>query len=149
MGEHKFLKHLRDDHAEQKKLGKKLTEARAPQERSQLRKKFQESMYPHMVGEEVSIFQRITQAADEEVRDDGLEGLQEHHVAKIVLREIMDLDPESKIFRAKSKVLDELNKHHIEEEEGKIFQHLQKLCDDQELDRLFERYEKGEEGAKS
>jgi len=149
MGEHKFLKHLRDDHAEQKKLGKKLIEARAPQEKSQLRKKFQESLYPHMVGEEVSIFQRITQAADEEVRDDGLEGLQEHHVAKIVLREIMDLDPESKIFKAKSKVLDELNKHHIEEEEGKIFQHLQKLCDDQELDRLFERYEKGEEGAKS
>jgi len=149
MREHKFLKHLRDDHAEQKKLGKKLIEARAPQEKSQLRKKFQESLYPHMVGEEVSIFQRITQAADEEVRDDGLEGLQEHHVAKIVLREIMDLDPESKIFKAKSKVLDELNKHHIEEEEGKIFQHLQKLCDDQELDRLFERYEKGEEGAKS
>jgi len=149
MREHKFLKHLREDHAEQKKRGKKLIEARGPQERSQLRKQLHESLYPHMVGEEVSIFQRITQAADEEVRDDGLEGLQEHHVAKIVLREIMDLDPESKIFKAKSKVLVELNKHHTEEEERKIFKHLRKLCDDQELDRLFEQYEKGEKGAKS
>ena len=149
MREHRFLKHLREDHAEQRKLGKKLSEARGSQERSQLRKQLHESLYPHMVGEEASIFRRITQAADEETRENGLEALQEHHVAKVVLREIMDLDPENKIFKAKSKILLELNKHHHEEEEGKIFKHLRKLCDDQELDRLFEQYEKGEEGAKS
>jgi hypothetical protein len=55
MSKHKFLKHLREDHAEQKNRGKKLIEARGPQERSQLRKQLHESLYPHMVGEEVSI----------------------------------------------------------------------------------------------
>jgi len=149
LSEHEFLKHLKEDHKEQKRLGKELIGAGDSKERKRLRKQFHESLYPHVIGEEVSIFKRLSKTDDDEVREDGLEGLQEHHVAKILLAELMDLDPEDKIFKAKTKVLDELNRHHIKEEEGKIFDHLQKLCKDEELDSLFEQYEKGEEKAKS
>lgn len=148
MSEHKFLEHLRKDHEEQKNLGKKLSEAKDPDEREKLRQRFYESLQPHIIGEEASIFPRLKESDDEEARDDGLEGLQEHHVAKLVLRELMDLEPNSDIFKAKAKVLDELNRHHIEEEEKDVFRHLKKLCSDEELDKLFQQYEKAEEGAK-
>jgi len=149
MSEHEFLKHLRKDHDEQKSLGKRMVAAKTSEERKQLREKFHESLYPHMIGEEASIFPKLIGADDEEAKDDGQEGVQEHHVAKLVLRELMDLDPGSDIFKAKAKVLDELNRHHIEEEEGDVFKHLNNLCDEKELDQLFKKYESAEEKAKS
>jgi hemerythrin superfamily protein len=149
MSEHDFLKHLRKDHDKQKKLGEQLVDASQPEERKRLRQQFYESLYPHMIGEEDSIFQLLTGADDEDAKQDGLEGLQEHHIGKIVLRELMELDLQSNVFRAKAKILDELNRHHIEEEEEAVFGHLKKLCSDQELDRLFNQYEQSEEGAKS
>lgn len=148
MSEHKFLAHLRQDHNEQKDLGKKLSEAKDPQQRERLRRQFYESLLPHMIGEEASIFKMLTKSDDDEVRDDGLESTQEHHVAKIVLRELMDLKTNSDIFKAKAAVLDEVNRHHIEEEETAIFGHLKRLCDDKKLDTLFEQYEQAEEKAK-
>lgn len=148
MSEHEFLQHLRKDHAEQKKIGKQLIAAKDPAERDRLRKEFYNKLYPHMVGEEASMFRRLKEADDEEARDDGLEGLQEHHVAKMVMRELLDLETDSEVFKAKAKVLDELNRHHIGEEEEDVFGHLQKLCDDTELSKLFEQYEKAEEDAK-
>ncbi|MFZ0241914.1 MAG: hemerythrin domain-containing protein [Desulfobacterales bacterium] len=149
MSEHEFLEHLRQDHEEQKTLGKKLSEAKEPDERERLRKQFYESLHPHIMGEEASIFPRLKKSDDEEARDDSLEGLQEHHVAKLVLRELMDLETNSDIFKAKAKVLDELNRHHIEEEEKDIFGHLKKQCSKEEMDKLFKQYEEAEEGAKS
>ena len=149
MGEHDFLIHLREDHMEQKKLGEQLSEAKDPEEREHLRNELFKSLYPHMIGEEASIFELLKDSDDEEARDDGLEGLQEHHVGKIVLKELMDLSLDSDIFKAKAKVLDELNRHHIEEEEKDVFGHLKKLCSEQEMDKLFEQYEQAEEKAKS
>lgn len=148
MGDHKFLQHLKKDHKEQKNLAKKLIEAKSSKERKTLRQEFYNSLYPHMVGEEASIFQLLTKAEDEDVRDDGLEGLEEHHVGKFLLQELMELDTQSKVFKAKTKVLDELNRHHIKEEEKDIFGHLKKMCDDKQMDKLFEKYEKAEEAAK-
>lgn len=148
MGDHKFLLHLKKDHKEQENLAKKLIETKSPKDRNSLRQQFYNALYPHMVGEEASIFQLLTKAEDENVRDDGLESLQEHHVGKFLLQELMELDTQSEVFKAKTKVLDELNRHHIKEEEKDIFGHLKKMCDDNQMDKLFEKYEKAEEGAK-
>ena len=143
---HEFLKHLKADHDEQKQLGKRMADATAPGDRKRLRRKFHDSLYPHLMGEEASIFKRLQQVDDEEAKKDCLENLREHHEAKILLREIMALEAESGIFQAKAKALDELNRQHIAHEEGKIFAHLERLFDKQELDRLFEQYEKNQEG---
>lgn len=143
---HEFLKHLKQDHDEQKQLGKRMADATAPGDRERLRRKFHDSLYPHLMGEEASIFKRLQQVDDEEAKKDCLENLREHHEAKILLRELMALEAESGIFQAQAKALDELNRRHIAHEEGQIFGHLERLFDKQELDRLFEQYEKTEEG---
>lgn len=147
MNEHAFLKHLKEDHEKQKKLGVRLKEAE-PKDREALRQEFYMELYPHVLGEESSIFPRLIKSDREEAIDDARESLQEHHVAKLVLRELMALQIDSPEFKAKAAVLDELNRHHIEEEEGGIFDHLKKLCNDKELSSLFADYQKVEEKAK-
>ena len=48
---------------------------------------------------------------------DVLEALEEHHLVKVVLRELEDLDPANERFDAKVTVLIENVRHHVREEE--------------------------------
>jgi hemerythrin-like domain-containing protein len=146
--EHDFIQHLKEDHEKQRSMAKRLANSSGSGEREDLRNEFYEELYPHMVGEESSIFDFMTSVEDEDARAGALEALQEHHVAKMVLRELMELSLDSDIFRAKAKVLMELNNHHLEEEEEEHFPTLERLCSKEQLDELFKAYEDAEEGAK-
>ncbi len=148
MNEHAFLEHLRKDHSRQKHLGKKLCAAIDIGDRKKLRQSYYDCLLIHIVGEEASIFPLLTRSDDQEARDHGLEAIQEHHVLKIVLYELMELSAESDIFKAKAKILDELNQRHIEEEETTIFAYLYRLCDNKNLDGLFKKFADGEERAR-
>lgn len=147
MAEHAFIEHLKEDHEKQKQLGEQLVAATDPAERDRLRKAFYKELYPHMMGEEASLFPRLKQADGGEDVFQAKEGLQEHHVARMVLRELMELNLDSDVFAAKAKVLDEINRHHIEEEEEESMARLVELCGKEELDSLFKKYEEAEEAA--
>ncbi|MDY0212839.1 MAG: hemerythrin domain-containing protein [Desulfuromonadaceae bacterium] len=147
MSDHPFIQHLKKDHEKQKQLGKELSESTDLSIRKEVRQQLYEALYPHIMGEEASFFAYLTKSSVEDIRDQALEGLQEHHVAKIVLKELMKLNIDSDVFKAKAKVLDELNRHHIEEEEGGLFKVLQKMST-QDLDELFKKYEETEEKEK-
>ena len=56
-----------------------------------------------------------------EARDIVLEGVQEHHVADVVLKELHEVRKDDEQWGAKFKVLKENIEHHIEEEEGEMF----------------------------
>jgi hemerythrin-like domain-containing protein len=53
--------------------------------------------------------------------DDVLEAIEEHHIVKVLLRELEDLDPASERFDAKVTVLIENVRHHVKEEEEELF----------------------------
>lgn len=59
------------------------------------------------------------------------EALEEHHVVKLVLRELPDVDPEDERFEAKMTVLSELVEHHADEEQEEMFKIAQKIGDDE------------------
>ena len=46
--------------------------------------------------------------------------VEEHHLVHVLIKELKKLKPQNEVFQAKFKVLGELVKHHIEEEEGEI-----------------------------
>ena len=144
---HEFIRHLVKDHSTQKSLAKQLQDA-APEKRQELRAKLWEELYPHIIGEEASIFAFLTTQAKGEVKEHALECLEEHKGAKHALAGLMACDVKAENFKAKVKVLDELNKHHIEEEESNPFKEITKLCDKACLDELFKKYEAAEEKAK-
>ena len=63
-------------------------------------------------------------AARSEVRasaDDVLESLEEHHVVKWQLQELVGLDPRDERFDAKVTVMAENVRHHVREEESELF----------------------------
>ena len=145
---HKFIEHLSKDHDKQRRLGKQLRKVKDPDERKALRQKFHEALYPHMVGEEASIFEFLT-SAQGKAREEALKALQEHYVGKTVLRELMDLTPDSEVFNAKAYVLDEMNRHHMQEEEKTHFPMIEEMASQDKMDRLFESYKSAEEEAKA
>jgi iron-sulfur cluster repair protein YtfE (RIC family) len=144
---HKFIEHLKKDHEKQRDVGKKLRTAESPEERERLRKKMHEALYPHMEGEEASIFDYMSDG-EGKAREEALKAVQEHHVGRVLLRELMDLEPDGDTFKAKSYVLDEMNRHHMDEEEKTHFPMLQDMASDEKIDELFDRYKKAEKKAK-
>jgi hemerythrin superfamily protein len=56
-----------------------------------------------------------------EVEDDVLESYEEHHVADVLVVELAALKPDSERFTAKTTVLIENVRHHMEEEEEEWF----------------------------
>lgn len=140
---HPYVAHLLKDHKKQRKLAKKLVKSETREDKEKYRAELYDALYPHIMGEDASIFDYLQKQGDE-ARAGALEAMQEHHVDKVLLKELMDLDVDDEIFIAKAKVLREVNNHHLKEEEEEHFPRLESLASEEELDTLFEAYEHAE-----
>jgi len=90
---------------------------------------------------EEEIFYPEISAASEEIKDSVAEGLEEHHVAKILMQETKALSPEDDAWVAKMKVLVEGVEHHAGEEEEEMFPMCRKTLDKAALEDLGQRLE--------
>jgi len=140
---HPYIEHLLKDHKKQRKLEKKLIKAETREDKEKYRQKLYDALYPHIEGEDASIFNFLAKKGDE-AKAGALEAMQEHHVDRILLDELMALDVDDEVFIAKAKVLREVNNHHLKEEEKEHFPALESLASEEELDGLFEVYEHAE-----
>lgn len=68
--------------------------------------------------EEKLIYPAIREGIDEDEMMN--EAVEEHHLVHMLTRELKKLKPKDEVFQAKFKVLGELVKHHIEEEEAEM-----------------------------
>ena len=98
---------------------------------------------------EEEIFYPAVQGAGEELKDTVDEGIEEHHVAEVLIEEIKTLTPEDDAWAAKMKVLIESVEHHAGEEEEEMFPETRKNFDKSALEELGVRLEsrKAELGA--
>lgn len=121
---------LKNDHRKVEAVFDKIEKSESPQERSELVGQLQELLLPHMQGEEQLVYPQLDSL--EEGHDLHLEGNEEHHVAQVMLKELVTISTGDERFLAKCTVLKELIQHHVEEEEGEIFQQLKlKLSKDE------------------
>lgn len=86
--------------------------------------------------EEKIFYPRLLQDGDKELQDITKEGIEEHHQAKIFLREISALAEDSEKFEPKLKVLMEDIEHHVMEEEGEMFKMVEEQFDKSTLEEL-------------
>jgi hemerythrin superfamily protein len=96
---------------------------------------------------EEQVFYPAVRQADEAARDTVLEGLEEHHVVKWTLSELEKLAPTDERFSAKVRVLIESVRHHIEEEEGELFETVRAAVPTQELEALGDAMAEAKETA--
>jgi hemerythrin superfamily protein len=82
--------------------------------------KIAEELTVHTTVEE-EVFYPWARGVAEEVSEVVDEGIEEHHVAKILLEEVTALSPGADEWTAKMKVLMENVEHHAEEEESEMF----------------------------
>ncbi len=90
---------------------------------------------------EEEIFYPEIKGGDEELKDAIDEGMEEHHVAKVLIAEIKALSPDDDAWVAKMKVLIESVEHHAGEEEEEMFPETRTTFDKAVLEDLGTRLE--------
>lgn len=90
---------------------------------------------------EEEIFYPEISAASDEIREVVTEGVEEHHVVKVLAAEIEQLPAGDEVWVAKCKVMIENVDHHAEEEETEVFPQVAKAFSRQALADMGERME--------
>ena len=121
------------------KQGEDTTE-RAVKARTALLATLTAALHVHELIEEKVLYPALKPHA--EARDIVLEGVQEHHVADVLVKELHELAKDDEQWGAKFKVLKESLEHHIKEEEGTMFPAARKVLSAQELQELGARMRK-------
>ena len=126
---------LKEDHEQVKELFERFEEADDRRTKQQIVSQALKALKVHTQIEEEIFYPAVRKAdADDEEIDDLMdEAFQEHHVAKILISELEDMNPGDKYYDAKFTVLAESVKHHIEEEESDIFP---KVEDDADWEKI-------------
>jgi len=124
---------LKADHNKVSRLFQKV-KATEEGEHKELFKQIQEELEVHTHIEETIFYPKMKEKS--ELEDLILEGIEEHHQAKMFLREISALSETSEKFEPKLKVLIEDVTHHVQEEEGEMFPLIEELFDEATLAEL-------------
>ena len=110
-------------------------EAKDTEELSALQEKIFRELEVHTTIEE-EVFYPEAQQVGSEAEELVKEGIEEHHVVKVLMDEIEDLMPDDDAFAAKMTVLIENVEHHAEEEEEELFPKLRKVFGDERLEAM-------------
>jgi len=112
---------LKNDHQKVAALFEQIepTTERAVKTREEAFGKLKEELDIHAHIEEKILYPVLKKEG--ETRDITFEGLEEHHVIKMLLAELEKMAVDSEEWTAKAKVLQENVEHHVEEEETKMF----------------------------
>jgi hemerythrin superfamily protein len=131
---------LKNDHDAVKQMMTRIEElsSRASASKVKLFEEMKTALTAHVRAEEKVFYDAIKR--EKSAHDATLEGYEEHHVADLLMREISRLAPNDEKWKAKFAVLKENVEHHLEEEEGEIWDKAREILDEtkeQELGKAF------------
>ena len=131
---------LKKQHKDVKSLFKKIEKTERAEQRRTLMAEISTALQAHTAIEEEMFYPAVREVGTKKAEEMVDEAFEEHHVVKLVLQELPQLNPDDERFEAKMTVLSELIEHHVEEEETEMFKLAQKIGDD-ELNELGDRME--------
>jgi hemerythrin superfamily protein len=139
---------LKADHREVEKLFKAFekTGERAYRSRRKLVEGMIRSLSQHAAIEE-QVFYPAVRRAVPAAKSDVLESLEEHHIVKWLLSELVRMDPTDERFEAKVTVLTENVRHHVREEESELFPEVRAEMGRKALVELGGELQKAKQGA--
>jgi hemerythrin-like domain-containing protein len=127
---------LKNDHDKVKGIMGELepTTERAEKTRTELFAKLKAELTVHEIIEEEIFYPTLKQHP--KAKEIVLEGYEEHNVVDTLMGELEALPVTDETWGAKASVMIENIEHHIEEEEGEMFQKARQVFDRQELEEL-------------
>jgi Hemerythrin HHE cation binding domain len=116
---------LKEDHDTVKDLFERFEETKGATTKAKIVSEALMSLKVHATIEEELFYPAVRQNIEDE---EGImdEADEEHHVAKILIAELENMTGDEEHWDAKFKVLAESVRHHIKEEEGKLFKEAKK-----------------------
>lgn len=134
---------LLEDHSELRTYFGEFKAADSDDEKHRIFKDIKAKLDVHTHIEETVFYPKVME--HEELEDITKEGIEEHHLGDVFVREISNLVDDSDKFDPKMEVLIESTEHHLMEEEGKMFPKVKKLFSKSELEELGDKMQKEEE----
>jgi len=117
---------LKKQHREVKALFGKAKKAKSADRRNVM-DEITQKLQTHMTIEEEIFYPAVRELDSKKTDEIVPEAYEEHHVVKLVLAELPDVDLDDEQYEAKVTVLSELIEHHVEEEETEMFKSAEKL----------------------
>ena len=132
---------LKNDHDKVKGIMSELepTTERAEKTRTELFAKLKSELTVHEIIEEEIFYPTLKQHP--KAKEIVLEGYEEHNVVDTLMGELEALPVTDETWGAKASVMIENIEHHIEEEEGEMFQKARQVFDANELEALGQAME--------
>jgi iron-sulfur cluster repair protein YtfE (RIC family) len=143
------LRLLKDDHDKVKKLLGRLEETteRAIKTREEGFATLKQELTVHELIEEEIFYPALKEHA--EAKEIVLEAYEEHDVVDTILGELEQTPVDDETWKAKFTVMKENLEHHIEEEEGEMFNQARQVMEEAELEQLGERMQARKDEAMS
>ena len=128
---------LKGQHREVENLFARILATDDADERMDLANEIASKLEVHTTLEEETFYPAYRDGAETQKAEDAvLEAYEEHHVVKLVLAELPQIDCEAESFEAKMTVLKELIEHHVEEEEQEMFPDAEKKLGKTRMEEL-------------
>lgn len=133
------FKLLKQDHKTVKKLFKQLESSRPSKAREKGLQQLQQEIALHTEVEENIVYPRLRE--EKKLRETINEAYEEHHMATMLLDELMQTPIEDERWDAKLSVLKEMIEHHVQEEEKELFPKASKALGKEEAKSLGKQVE--------
>lgn len=112
----------------------------------ELARTIEKELSAHLAVEERLFYSQLRdRVEDEDEQVDMFEAYTEHEVAKHLMELLQSGRKRDEQFKAELLVLGESVKHHVQEEESKVFSIARELMNEDELEDLGERWEKAKQ----
>jgi hemerythrin superfamily protein len=131
---------IKEDHKRVEALFREYEQAgdRAHKTKKRLADEISKELQVHAQIEEESFYAAVEAKAKKDGKELVAEAVEEHHLVRVTLGELAQLDPEDEAFDAKVQVLMENVRHHVEEEETEMLPQASELLGEEQLSRLGE-----------
>lgn len=131
---------IHSDHEDVKRILQRLVDStrRARKSREEQLESLKGEILPHMHAEESLLYPFLQDESDEP--DLALIAMEEHQVARNLLSDVESTSTDDDRWHAKVQVLQEIVRHHIQEEESTIFDKAMELMDEEQAEEMGERF---------
>lgn len=126
---------LEQDHQEMREMMSQLSK----QFDTQLFERLAKELESHSSAEEKVVYKAVVN--EPQTHEIVLEGYEEHHVADLIVRELKSNEAGTDRWMAKLKVLRENVEHHLEEEEGEMFDKARTVISPEQAQEMASQFE--------